>query len=82
MVSNPNQAINTGFYYVKGTTNKPPFGSNTGEDYRILTTAYSEKWLQQFATDFRTDDIFYRRCQNGSWTTWRRLAFADEITTS
>lgn len=82
MVSNPNQAINTGFYYVKGTTNKPPFGQGTGDDYRILTTAYSEKWLQQFATDFRTDDIFYRRCQNGSWTAWRRLAFADEITTS
>lgn len=79
--SDANSATATGFHYINGTTNRPSFNQNngvTGNDYRILTTAYSASWLQQIATDFRCDDIFYRRNQNGSWQSWRRIAFADE----
>ncbi len=73
-----NLATQTGFHYVNGTTNRPPFSQSTNNDYRILTTAYSASWLQQIATDFRCDDIFYRRNQSGTWQSWRRLAFYDE----
>ena len=73
-----NLATQTGFHYVNGTTNRPPFSQSTNNDYRILTTAYNESWLQQIATDFRCDDIFYRRNQSGTWQSWRRLAFFDE----
>lgn len=73
-----NLATQTGFHYVNGTTNRPPFSQSTNNDYRILTTAYNESWLQQIATDFRCDDIFYRRNQSGTWQNWRRLAFYDE----
>lgn len=73
-----NLATQTGFHYVNGTTNRPPFSQSTNNDYRILTTAYNETWLQQIATDFRCDDIFYRRNQSGTWQNWRRLAFYDE----
>jgi hypothetical protein len=79
--SDANSATATGFHYINGTTNRPSFNQNngvTGNDYRILTTAYSASWLQQIATDFRCDDIFYRRNQNGTWQAWRKLAFADE----
>ena len=83
--SDANSATATGFHYINGTTNRPSFNQNngvTGNDYRILTTAYSASWLQQIATDFRCDDIFYRRNQNGTWQSWRRIAFADECATS
>lgn len=81
-LTNPNNALYTGFYYINGATNRPPFSQNANVDYRIIHTAFNDKWAQQIATDFRCDDIYYRRKNNGSWTTWRRLAFADEITTS
>ena len=78
--NNPNDAIETGFYYVNGATNRPPFSQSTNNDYRLLVTAYSEIWLQQIATDFRCDDIYYRRRVNGAWTSWVRLAMASEVT--
>lgn len=80
--SDANSATATGFHYINGTTNRPSFSQSSNVDYRILTTAYSATWLQQIATDFRCDDIFYRRCQNGLWQSWRRLAFADECATA
>lgn len=76
--SDANSATQTGFHYINGTTNRPPFSQSSNVDYRILTTAYSAAWLQQIATDFRCDDIYYRRNQSGSWQPWRRLAFIDE----
>lgn len=75
--SDANGAVETGFYYINGSTNRPPFSQSTNVDYRILTTAYSDQWLQQIATDFRCDDIFYRRRESGTWTSWRKLAFSD-----
>ena len=76
-ISDANNAVETGFYYVNAATNRPSFSQSTNVDYRILTTAYSDQWLQQIATDFRCDDIFYRRRQQGAWTAWKQLAFTD-----
>ena len=69
-----NGALEQGWYYINdGTTNRPPFkqvDSATGNDYRIMTTSYGSTWLQQIATDFRSNDIFIRRNQSGTWQPW------------
>lgn len=72
-LTNPNNGLETGFYYVKGATNRPNFSQNTNDDYRILVTAYGNNWLQQIATDFRCDDIFYRRLENNTWKSWVKI---------
>lgn len=91
VVNNPDTATKTGFYYVKGSTNSPAWSqtdknssgqTQTSDDYRILTTAYSDEWLQQIATDFRSSDIYFRRrTQYGGWTGWRKFAMKDEVPT-
>lgn len=72
-----NDATPQGWHYMSSTaTNRPPFkqvDSLTGSDYRIMTTAYGTTWLQQIATDFRSNDIFTRRKQNGTWQGWTAL---------
>ena len=64
-----NNALEQGWYYINDTANRPPFkqvDGLTGNDYRIMTTAYGNTWLQQTATDFRSNDMFIRRIQNGT----------------
>ena len=69
-----NSALEQGWYYINdNTTNRPPFkqvDGATGNDYRIMTTAYGNTWLQQIATDFRSNDMFIRRNQSGTWQPW------------
>lgn len=76
-----NEAVETGFHYMTTTaTNRPSFvGNTTNKDYRILTTAYSSIWLQQIATDFRCNEIYYRRCQNGTWKDWVEIPTFDNV---
>jgi hypothetical protein len=66
-----NEATLQGWHYMTSTaTNRPPFkqvDGHTGSDYRIMTTAYSAAWVQQIATDFRSNDVFTRNSINGSW---------------
>ena len=65
-----NNALEQGWYYINDTANRPPFkqvDGVTGNDYRIMTTAYGNTWLQQIATDFRSNDMFIRRNQSGTW---------------
>lgn len=82
VVTDPNNATKTGFYYIKGINNRPSFSQSTNDDYRILTTAYGDNWLQQIATDFRCNDIFYRRKENNQWRSWVRIYPTAEATTS
>ena len=79
--SNPSECTYNGFFYVVSYENSlsganaNPFIQYHGDapDFRILTTAYSDQWLQQIATDFRTPYIYVRRRENGSWSNWVRL---------
>ena len=77
-----NEATETGFHYMTTTaTNRPPFEQNTSnKDYRILATSYSSTWVQQIATDFRSDEIYFRRCQNGTWQNWVNLPLSASST--
>ena len=78
----PSACTYNGFFYVSSTTNSlsgadanPFLQYHTGaNDFRILTTAYSDIWLQQIATDFRSEHIYIRRKENGTWTDWKKLA--------
>ena len=79
--SSPSECTYNGFFYANSFTNSlsgadaNPFIQYHGDngDFRILTTAYSDQWLQQIATDFRTPYIYTRRRENGSWSNWVRL---------
>lgn len=76
----PNNCVETGFYYIAGNgANRPPFSQSTNLDYRVLTTAYSDQWLQQIATDFLCSDVFVRRRESGVWKPWEKLAYSSEI---
>ena len=77
-----NEATETGFHYMTTVaTNRPPFEQNTtNKDYRILATSYSSSWVQQIATDFRTDEIYFRRCENGTWKNWVNLPLSASST--
>ena len=66
-------ATEQGFHYITGATSRPSFSTTNATDYRVLTTAYSNIWLQQIATDFRCNDIFYRRKENGTWKSWVQI---------
>ena len=77
----PSQCLANGFYYVSSSTNSlsgadsNPFLQyhTSNNDFRILATAYSDQWVQQVATDFRTTHIYYRVRNNGTWTNWVEL---------
>lgn len=77
-----NEATESGFHYMTtAATNRPPFEQNTAnKDYRILTTSYSSAWVQQIATDFRSDEIYFRRCENGTWKNWVNLPLSASST--
>lgn len=84
--SDANDATPQGWHYMTSTaTNRPPFkqvDGLTGSDYRIMSTAYGTTWLQQIATDFRSNDIFTRRKQNGTWQGWTALVKMQQGLTS
>lgn len=81
-VTDPNAAIENGFYYVNGSTNRPPFAQSTNIDYRVLVTADTPDWLQQIATDFRCDNVFFRRRENGVWQPWAKFAMMSDAMTT
>lgn len=81
----PSAANYTGFHYVKSSSTSGndmnPFYSlhTSNNDFRILTTAFSISWYQQIATDFRSDNIYFRRCENGALQSWKRIAFESDL---
>lgn len=84
----PSACTQNGFYYVSSGTNSltdkdgnPFLQYHTEQDFRILATAYSNIWLQQIATDFRSDHVYIRRCQNGTWYPWEEVAKTSDIPT-
>lgn len=77
------EATEQGWYYIsRGDTNRPPFKNvidiDSGTDYRIMSTAHSDNWVQQLATNFRSNDIFIRRKQSGTWQGWTSLVKMEE----
>ena len=78
--SDANARTESGFYYVpSGGANTPPFTANATQDYRLLVTGYSAAWAQQIATNFRNNEIYYRRVENSSWKDWVEILTSDLI---
>ena len=83
----PSQCTANGFYYVISSTNSltdangNPFLQyhTSNNDFRILATAYSDSWVQQIATDFRSTHIYYRIRNNGTWGAWTEIAKISDI---
>ena len=83
----PSGANSNGFWYVSSTTSglsgadsNPLRQYHTADgDFRILTTAHSDNWLQQIATDFRTNNVFIRRKENGTWKDWEKMAVTSDL---
>jgi hypothetical protein len=59
-------------YLSSGATNKP-----TGTDHALLTLSYSSSWSMQFAGDWRTNILYMRNQNNGSWGSWLQIATTD-----
>ena len=86
----PSKCTKNGFYYVISSINSltdadgNPFLQyhTSDKDFRILTTAYSDSWVQQIATDLRTNHIFYRIRNNGTWGAWQKMMNAEEFALS
>ena len=85
----PSQCTANGFYYVRSSTNSltdangNPFLQyhTSNDDFRILATAWSDIWVQQIATDFRSTHIYYRIRNNGTWGAWTEIAKISDIPT-
>lgn len=85
----PSQCTANGFYYVSSSVNSltdangNPFLQyhTSNNDFRILATAYSDSWVQQIATDFRSTHIYYRIRNNGTWGAWTEVAKISDIPT-
>ena len=85
----PSQCTANGFYYVMSSTNSltdadgNPFLQyhTSNNDFRILATAWSDTWVQQIATDFRSTHIYYRIRNNGTWGAWTEIAKISDIPT-
>lgn len=83
----PSQCTANGFYYVSSSVNSltdangNPFLQyhTSNNDFRILATAYSDSWVQQIATDFRSTHIYYRIRNNGTWGAWIEVAKISDI---
>lgn len=76
-----NDATAQGWHYMTTTaTNRPPFKQSSNKDYRIMSTAYSSSWVQQIATDFRGNDMFLRRKENGTWKPWTPIVRFQDCT--
>lgn len=77
----PSAALTNGFWYVSSSTSahsgadaNPLIQYHTGNnDFRIITSSHNDSWLQQIATDFRTDHIYFRRKENGTWKDWCKI---------
>ena len=86
----PSKCTKNGFYYVISSTNSltdadgNPFLQyhTSDKDFRILATSYSDSWVQQIATDLRTNHIFYRIRNNGTWGAWQKMMNAEEFSLS
>lgn len=83
----PSAATANGFYYISSNVNSlsgndanPVMQYHTSNlDFRILATAYSTSWVQQIATDFRSNNMYFRRKDNGTWKDWVKISTSEDL---
>ena len=67
----------TARYLSGAATNKP-----TGTDHSLLTMAYNSAWATQIAGDWRTNELYVRGNNNGTWSAWDKLYRTNDATTT
>lgn len=66
---NLDSSSKTAFAYADANaTDKPP-----GQDHALMQMAYSDLWKTQVAHDWRTNKVFIRSKNNGTWLSWSEL---------
>lgn len=76
-----NSALTNGFYYYTSNGPATSIGAST-TDGSLYVQRYNDTWISQIAQDYRNGNIFVRAKNNGTWTSWARVAKAGEIPTS
>lgn len=74
-VSSCNDALESGFYYVRtGDPNRPSGieGGTSSADYHLVAIMYSSAWGSQIAQGFRSNGQWHRNLNNGVWSPWVR----------
>lgn len=76
-----NKITSNGVWYYNANGPATSLGAST-TDGALYSQAYSTSWVGQIAQDYRDGDLFTRGRNNGTWTTWKRVAYANDIPTS
>jgi hypothetical protein len=64
----------TGIWYVNGTSSI--IGPSDGV---CISNKYSSLWISQIYQDYRTGKIAVRGKNSGTWTSWKKVAYEDDI---
>lgn len=68
-----------GFWYYTSNGPSTTLGASTN-DGALYTQAFSDQWVGQIAQDYRNGNLFTRSRKQGSWQSWRKVAYTDDIT--
>lgn len=74
-VSSADSATKSGFWQ---TSSGSPFTTGNG-DFALSTNAFSAAYVCQIAQCYYDNQLAYRVRNNGVWTNWRLVAWADEV---
>ena len=77
---NANNITSNGVWYYTSNGPTTSLGASTN-DGALYSQAYNSNWVGQIAQDYRDGDLFTRGKNNGTWTTWKRVAYVNDIPT-
>lgn len=72
-----NSATENGIFYFKN--NRP---TEISTDGTLINQYYSSSWSTQLAMGYRSEGVFYRCKNNGTWSAWKKIATTDLIPTT
>lgn len=73
-----NAIKSNGVWYYTSNGPTTTLGATTN-DGALYSQAYNTSWVAQIAQDYRNGNLFTRGLNNGTWSSWRKVAYADEI---
>lgn len=75
---NCNNIKSNGVWYYTSNGPTTTLGATTN-DGALYTQAYSTSWVAQIAQDYRNGNLFTRGLNNGTWSSWKKVAYSDDI---
>ena len=73
---NCNNITSNGHWYY--TSNGPSGLGEQSTDGALYSQAYNTSWVAQIAQDYRNGNLFTRGRNNGTWQSWRAVAYKDD----